>query len=66
MPDHRHGASEPQQIGGQTGGHGGQKTRLSDPKRAAELERTTGFEPATLTLAKKKPTARFRGFHTLR
>lgn len=28
------------------------ETRISGPKRVAELERTTGFEPATLTLAR--------------
>jgi hypothetical protein len=35
------------------------KTRLSSRKWAAELKRTTGFEPATLTLAKKKPHGAF-------
>ena len=46
-------APEPQEIGGQAGGHGGQQDASQRPrKRAAELERTTGFEPATLTLAK--------------
>ena len=35
-------------------GNVGRQQESAAQKRAADLERTTGFEPATLTLAKKK------------
>jgi hypothetical protein len=53
MPGHRHsGTRTAAEVMGNPMGMMGKKPVSVTPNSAAELERTTGLEPATLTLAK--------------
>ena len=53
MPAYRHDDAPTQgKLVGKPMGMVGSNTTSAAPKTAADLERTTGFEPATLTLAR--------------